>query len=473
METKSRPRVAIAGASGFVGQALAPVLCDSFHVIGLSRSERTAGDGFAEQRACDLFSLSEAERALEGVEYAVYLVHNMMPSARLTQGDFADLDIVCADNFARAARAAGVKQIVFLSGLSPVGRHLSKHLQSRCEVEQTLAQHSVPVTTLRAGLILGGRGSSFQIMARLVERLPVMVCPRWTNTKTQPVALTDVVQLIRAVIGREEHYGRAYDVGAPDIVTYKEMMEMTASELGKRRLFIPSRFMSPGLSRLWVTLITGAPKALVGPLVESLGNEMLVREDGLAGRLGIARTSTREAVRRALSEHDGTLPHAFRGPSSGQGTRLVRSVQRMRLPAGWTARRAAMEYLLWLPRFLSGLLRVEVPSPSQFRFVLRPFGLSLLELTHAPHRSSDDRQLFYVTGGLLSRARREARFELRQVLSGQFLLTVVHDYEPRLPWPVYVSTQAIFHRWLMTRFAVHLSRDTSATQALLRASGHG
>jgi uncharacterized protein YbjT (DUF2867 family) len=473
MSMAGRPRVAIAGATGFIGQALAPALSESFHVIGLSRSERQVGAGFAEHRACDLFSLREAESALEGVEYAVYLVHNMMPSARLTQGNFADLDVVCADNFARAACAAGVKHIIFLSGLSPAGPQLSKHLQSRCEVEQTLAGHSVPVTTLRAGLILGGRGSSFQIMARLVQRLPVMICPRWTNTKTQPVALTDVVQLIRGVIGREEHYGRVYDVGAPDILTYKEMMAMIASELGKRRLFIPSRFMSPGLSRLWVTLVTGAPKALVGPLVQSLRNEMVAENDGLAERLGLTRTSTQEAIRRALSEYDGTVPHAFRGAFAGQRPRLVRSVQRMRLPIGWTAHRAAGEYLLWLPRFLRGLLQVERPSESQLRFVLRPFGASLLELTHVSRRSSHDRQLFHVTGGLLSRSRREARFELRQVLSGQILLTMVHDYEPRLPWPLYVCTQAIFHRWLMSRFAAHLSRDATGNQTLLGFPRHG
>ena len=119
MTTGEKPRVVIAGASGFVGRALAPILSESFHVIGLSRSKREPGAGFDEYRSCDLFSLKEAEHALKGVEYAVYLVHNMMPTARLTQGSFADLDVVCADNFARAAASAGVKHIVFLGGLLP------------------------------------------------------------------------------------------------------------------------------------------------------------------------------------------------------------------------------------------------------------------------------------------------------------------------------------------------------------------
>lgn len=457
MGSTLKPTLVIAGASGFIGRALAPILADRFHVIGLSRTARAPGAGFSEYRSCDLFSLKQAEDALEGAEYAVYLVHNMMPSARLTQGDFADLDIVCADNFARAAASAGVRHIVFLSGLCPAHEALSEHLRSRLEVERTLSSHVVPVTTLRAGLILGGRGSSFQVMARLVQRLPVMVCPRWTNTRTQPIALRDVVSLIAGVVGREDCYDHAFDIGAPDVVTYKQMMQMTAAALGKRRLFVPSRVMSPGLSRLWVTLITGAPRALVAPLVESLRHEMVVADDGLADRLGVPRTSTAEAIRQAVAEYDGSTPHAFRGGASERGPSLVRSVQRMTLPAGWTSKRAATEYLLWLPRMLSGLIRVDVVSPDRFRFVFAPLNTTLLELERARGRNRRDRQLFHVVGGALRGPHGRPRFELRQVLGGSTLLTVVHDYSPRLPWLLYVYTQAVFHRWLMDRFAAHLA----------------
>lgn len=457
MEATRKPTLVIAGASGFVGQALAPLLAERFHVVGLSRTPRAPGGGFHERRTCDLFSLKQAEDALEGAEYAVYLVHNMMPSARLTQGDFADLDIVCADNFARAAARAGVHQIVFLSGICPSDAGLSDHLRSRLEVEQTLAAHVVPVTTLRAGLILGGRGSSFQVMARLVRRLPAMICPRWTNTKHQPVALRDVIRYIDGVLGRESCFDQVYDIGAPDIVSYKEIMEMTARALGKRRLFVPTKVLSPGLSRLWVSLVTGAPKALVAPLVQSLRHEMVATDVGLAEELGIERTPVAEAITLALEESDGSVPHAFRGAVSKRGPSLVRSVQRMRLALGWSAKRAAMDYLLWLPRFLNGLLRVDIESTNRFRFVLAPFGISLLELERSPTRSTQNRQLFYVTGGALLGSNGHPRFELRQVLDGRTLLTVVHDYEPRLPWLLYVSTQAIFHRWLMNRFAAHLS----------------
>ena len=465
MESPSKPLLIIAGASGFVGKALAPLLAERFHVVGLSRSERAAGDGYAEYRECDLFSMKDAERALEGGDYAVYLVHNMMPSARLTQGDFADLDVVCADNFARAAARAGIKQIVFLGGLCPKDGSLSKHLESRAEVERVLAGHGVPVTTLRAGLILGGDGSSFQIMARLVQRLPIMVCPRWTNTRTQAVALGDVVQLINYVVGREERYSRVYDVGAPEVVTYRELMAMTARALGKRRWFIPSRVLSPGLSRLWISLVTGAPRALVAPLVQSLKHEMVAGPSSLASEAGLRRTSMREAIEIAIADDHGTVPHAFRRPRRGDGQRLVRSVQRMQLPEGWTAERAAMDYVRWLPHFLRWLLRVRRRAGEGFSFVLVPLGITLMTLRHSAARSAADRQLFCVTGGALAPVGSKARFEMRQVLGGRTLLTVVHDYEPRLPWLLYVSTQAHFHKWLMHRFAKHLLNEPDIEQA--------
>jgi len=472
VESEDKPRLIIAGASGFVGKALAPLLADRFHLVGLSRSERAGGNGFAEHRKCDLFSLKQAERALEGCEYAIYLVHNMMPSAKLTQGNFADLDVVCADNFARAAARAGIKQIVFLGGLCPNDGSLSKHLESRAEVERVLAGHGVPVTTLRAGLILGGDGSSFQIMSRLVQRLPIMVCPRWTNTRTQAVALRDVVQLVNYVIGREEHYSRVYDVSAPEVVTYRELMAMTARALRKRRWFIPSRVLSPGLSRLWISLVTGAPRALVAPLVQSLKHEMVAGPSTLAAEAGLRRTSMREAIELAIADDSVTVPHAFRGAKSDDRPHSVRSVQRMQLPEGWTAERAAMDYVRWLPHFLRWMLRVRRQAGEGFSFDLIPLGITLLTLTHSAARSSADRQLFHVTGGALAPAGSHARFEMRQILGGRTLLAVVHDYEPRLPWLLYVATQAPFHKWLMHRFGKHLLDEPDigeATTASLKA----
>ena len=146
----------------------------------------------------DSFSVQQTRDALEGADVAVYLVHSMSPNSRLTQGRFEDLDLLLADNFGRAASAAGVQRIVYLGGLMPKEdpSELSAHLASRFEVEKALGAHGVPVTAVRAGLVVGAEGSSLNILVRLVERLPLMVCPSWTSSRTQPIALSDVVEIL-------------------------------------------------------------------------------------------------------------------------------------------------------------------------------------------------------------------------------------------------------------------------------------
>jgi uncharacterized protein YbjT (DUF2867 family) len=225
----SRPTVVVAGASGYVGTALGPALSRRFETVGLSRSSKGAGtSGYHTWRAVDLFSLRATERALRGATFAVYLVHSMIPSDRLTQGRFEDFDLLCADNFARAAAAVGVQQIVYLGGLLPaedLDAPLSAHLASRLETERALAAHGVAVTTLRAGLVIGAGGSSFAIMERLVRRLPAMLCPAWTATLAQPISLADTVALLDACVGRDDLSGQAHDIGGPDTLTYHQMMQ--------------------------------------------------------------------------------------------------------------------------------------------------------------------------------------------------------------------------------------------------------
>lgn len=448
------PVVVIAGAGGFIGNAITRYLRGRYNVIGLSRSVRAASGW----RTCNLLNLREAEAGLVGAKYAIYLVHSMMPTARLTQGSFADLDLLCADNFARAAAKANVEQIVYLGGLIPQTATLSPHLQSRREVEATLAAHGVPVTTLRAGLVLGGGGSSFDILVKLVRRLPAMICPRWTKTRTQPVAIDDVVALLAFAVGRPSCYGETFDVGAPEAMTYRDLMELCADVIGVRRAMLPVGFFSPSLSRLWVSLITGAPLALVGPLVESLRHEMVARDHRLADMAGLAPTPVREALVRGLaadrereSRDDG---HRAKPPQ----VPVVQSVQRMKLPPNRTARWVAAEYARWLPRALRGLVRVDVDASENISFFMLFFREPLLTLVYSPERSAPDRQLYFIGRGRLSKATRHGRLEFRQVLNGRTLLVAIHDYVPRLPWFIYTVTQAPVHAIVMAAFRRHLAR---------------
>lgn len=468
------PSVAIAGATGFIGRALASALVESHHVIGLTRGERVSvptnsGQDQVEWRRADLFSSRETEAALKGASAAFYLVHSMMPSARLTQGRFEDLDLILADNFARACWANGVQRIIYLGGLVPdaTEAHLSRHLRSRLEVEQTLGAYGTPVTALRAGLVVGRGGSSFQMMLRLVQRLPVMVFPAWTLSKTQPIDVRDVVALLTGALQTPETAGRAYDIGGPDVMTYREMLLTTAELLGRKLRTISVPFFSPRLSRLWVSVVSGSSRALVGPLVMSLEHSMVASQRRLQSLLDRPGYSFGESVRHALqpSPEAATtkVPAVMPLERDLPPRSLVRSVQRLPVPERATARWVAEEYLRWLPRFFRYLIHVRIDGHKawfELRLVRRP----LLELELIPSRSNDDRQLFIVRGGLLADAESSplGRLEFRTAVGHRHVLAAIHDFKPRLPWWIYRLTQAIGHLWVMRAFGRHLRRQRDA-----------
>lgn len=463
---EDRPRVVVAGASGFVGSALLPVLAARHNVIALSRSGSAAIPGVRWEK-CDLFSLLQTERAVSGADYAVYLVHSMLP-ARLTQARFEDMDFILADNFARGAARAGVKQIVYLGGIIPDDAQLSRHLASRLEVERVLSARGVPVTSLRAGLIVGPRGSSFRIVLRLVQRSPLLLCPHWTRSMTQPAGLADVVRLIDFCIGRTETYGRAYDVGGPDVMSYVELMRRTAARLGRRRWIVTVPFVSSRLSTWGLRAITGAHRELVAPLVESLRHAMLAHSPTMQERAGIDPQTFDEALESALQGEEET-PEADahllrRDKRSGQG-RYVCSIQRLPLPPGHDAIWVAREYARWLPLLFRYVLRVTVDDRLNLAFRLTGCRRPLLELAYSQDRSSADRPLYYITGGILagtadiSDGRAPARLEFRESPDRRSVLAAIFNYRPSLPWWFYRLTQAPMHLLVMKLFAWHLARQ--------------
>lgn len=449
--------VVIAGARGFVGQALIERLQGRAKIIGLSR--RASQEEDVEWRECDLFSRADTIAALKGADYAVYLVHSMLPSARLTQGDFEDFDLICADNFARAARENGIKHIVYLGGILPEGEGVSRHLGSRHEVEHALGAYGTPVTSLRAGLIVGPNGSSTAIVVRLVQKLPVMLCPSWTRERTQPIALQDILGLIEFTLGNEELYDQIFDVGGPDIMTYKLMMERTAELLNLKRVFFDFPAVAPAISSGWVSWFTRAPMELVRPLIESLEHSMVAQENDLIQKSGLPLTpfseSMREAIQFELSRKVEPVAFDKRG-ASRPAEKVVRSVQRLPLPSGRSAAWVAEEYARWLPDFLAPILRVEVNAEFT-RFFVKGVRKPLLELK-LDNVSATDRQLFWIVGGLLANPNKKGRLEFREVLGGQAVMAAIHDFEPKLPWYVYRYTQALAHLFVMYGFAEHLRK---------------
>jgi len=282
----SRPTVVIAGATGFIGRWFIERFHRDYRIIALSRGRMLPDPDYnkAEWREVELYSLSSTEAALAEADYAIYLVHSMHPNTRLHQGEFEDTDLLLADNFGRAARANNLQQIVYIGGLLPDSDntdHLSRHLRSRWEVEKTLGAAGVPVTALRAGIIVGAGGSSFTMIRKLVERLPVLICPTWCQSATQPVELEDALKMMDYCLGREDFYGRSFDIGGPTPTTYMEMIQTVADLLGKKRYIRPVKFFSPAFSTGWVALFTDTSGELVRPLVESLKHDLVARPNEL------------------------------------------------------------------------------------------------------------------------------------------------------------------------------------------------
>lgn len=463
----TRPTIVMAGATGFVGTRLRMALKKDYNLICLTRSavslEQQSRGSEEVWRACDLFSLLELEDALKGADYAIYLVHSMLPSARLMQGTFADLDLIMADNFARAAQHNGLKQILYLGGLIPEVEDLSPHLASRLEVEKALASGTTPVTTLRAGLIVGPGGSSFRIVVNLVNRLPFMTLPGWTRTRTQPIAVADVLRAFFLAIGNTAFYGNHYDIGGPDVMTYRDMLHRTARVLGRKPILLNVPFFSPRLSTLWVSLFGGASRALVGPLVESLRHPMIAEPNALQTALGEAFILFEDSLRASLDDQGRLLPNPRdrvrpMDDKLIRQSRRVRSVQRMNLPPHKTARWVMEEYYRWLPRVVRPFLRCHYQAGGKLSLSVISKRWRLIEFTKSLERSTEDRQLLYITGGLLAQTHnnRKGRIEFREILDRRCVLAAIHDYVPSLPWYLYSKTQALFHLYVMWRFKGHL-----------------
>ena len=283
------------GATGFVGRALVPALAERGEVLAVSRrGDAPAADG-VRAVAADATDAAAVRRVLEGVDVVYYLVHS------LGAPNFGEVDRRAAVTVAQEAAHAGVSQIVYLGGLGDDGPELSPHLRSRAETAATLSAGSVPVTTLRAAVVVGSGSAGFETIVALVDRLPVMIAPRWVSTQTQPIALADVVGYLADVAGRPETVGETFDLGGPEVLTYREMIERVARLRGRRLRILEVPVLSPRLSSYWLHLVTPVNADVARPLVEGLRNPTLARDDRIRRLLPRTLTSFDVAAREALA----------------------------------------------------------------------------------------------------------------------------------------------------------------------------
>ena len=298
--------VLVLGATGYVGGRLIPRLLQEGHtVVAASRSLRKLQSRpWASHPRVRTVSVNvlDREQLLENLrdsDVCYYLVHSMEKKV-----DFQATDRIAAENLAWAAARAGTRRIIYLGGLGEADGKLSAHLKSRAEVSRILAAGTVPVTTLRAAMIIGSGSASFEILRYLVDRLPVMVTPRWVSTPSQPIAIRNVLDYLVGCLRDERTSGRTFDIGGPEVLTYRELMEIYAQEAGlPNRFIIPVPVFTPKLSSYWIHLVTPVHAELARPLAEGLRNPAVCQESAIQELLPLERLSCREAIGLALRNH--------------------------------------------------------------------------------------------------------------------------------------------------------------------------
>ena len=289
--------ILVTGATGFIGRRLTSALTDAGHDVRALTRRPDDYDGPGTAVGADVHDPDTLPPALDGIDVAYYLVHS------LDSADFEAKDARAARAFGEAAAKAGVRQIIYLGGLGAEDADLSAHLRSRREVEGLLGAGGVPVTVLRAGIVVGKGGISWELTRQLVKNLPAMVVPKWVSTRTQPIAVDDVIRYLVGVADRPEALGKVFEIGGPDQLSYLEMLEI-ASEItsGRRVPIVRVPVLTPRLSSYWLAFVTDVDATTGRNLIDSMGTEVLVTDYSIRDLVPGEPLSYDEAVRRALKE---------------------------------------------------------------------------------------------------------------------------------------------------------------------------
>ena len=299
--------ILVTGSTGFIGKKLLSKLDETgFKVKAMSRSKYPDTENIKYVQA-DAFDADSLSAATEGVETAFYLLHSMEGSKK-EWAEFANREKQQAENFLKAATESGIKRIVYLGGLVNESLHLSKHMRSRHDVGKILASGTIPVTEIRASVIVGAEGGSYAMLRYLVERLPLMVCPKWVKSQTQPIAVDNVVDYLIGVMKNSEASGKILEIGGPEVMTYEQLMRLYSYILNRNLTVIQIPFLTPRLSSYWIDLVTPVKASLARPLVDSLVHDSIVKDKSIDKLVSVKLKPMTEAIVAAREESKAFKP---------------------------------------------------------------------------------------------------------------------------------------------------------------------
>ena len=466
IEQRPKPSsiLAIVGASGFIGSGLCRYVAYDYNVIALTRSRHRAAEGSpgipVTWQACDFFLKSEMREALSGVDQIVYLAHTRVPTARLDQARCADMDVLQADNCALAAAQHGVRQIIYLSGLLPEGNVSAQMLRERSEIVSVLENYGTPVTVIRTSLVVGPGSSAVSFLTNVVCRLPIIPIPRWAQTMRQPIALTDLLRVIKFCLDEPSTSARSFAIGGPECLSTSEIVARIARSSGSNR---PVRLVSwfPATLYGWLLRVfnPSTHPGLINFFLQGIRYDMKIDDNPLQKIVAQGALS----ISSALQDISLTSPRQNslgRDRKDFERSSSVRSIQRIPRPDDWNAESLSEYYYPWLARLVWPFVYSRRLEDGSWRIEIRGFKLVLLSLSFAESHSSEQRRLYFITGGVLATTSEESkgRMEFRDLAMEPSTIIAIHDFTPKLPWRFYNLTQATIHGWVMGRFQKHMAR---------------
>jgi len=465
----ARARVAIVGAAGSIGEALCRELSRMYDILAVTGIETRASAGEREPhvawRHCDLFSLNELTRILAGSKFAIFLAHSGLPNSRFHQANCGDMDLLMAENFARAAEINGVEHIFCLRPLLPPATMRQEAQNRHHQIGEVLASYRTPLTVLCSGLVIEPGSAIIRLIRNLVSQSRFLPVPEWSLHKMQPIATHDLAQAFAHCLCQPARFTGNFDIGGPDILDWQQFLEKTAELLDCKPGISKVGQLSPSqYARRLRRIRPGAHPEALQLFVENLQFDSIASDNPLQQILqptlqpaltALQQAGNNEGLRQAvrfrrklIHRHDEQLRSA----------NTVRSIQRVRLPMGRDAAWLSKRYFNWLTAYLHPLVRCSEHQDSSNFIRITCLGICLLQLEFRPERSSSERRIYFITEGLLaSRARNQrGRMEFREVLGGRYAMIAIHDFAPALPWHFYLATQAAMHRFVMGVFQKYI-----------------